>query len=35
MRKTGFSLGKPRRRDVLRAGMYGIGVGAALRVPPL
>ena len=35
MKNTGFSLGKPRRRDVLRAGLYGIGLGGALRVPPL
>ena len=30
-----FSFSKSSRRDLLRAGMYGIGVGAALRVPPL
>ena len=36
MKKNRFSLSVPSRRDFLRAGLYGVGVGAAtLRVPPL
>lgn len=36
MKENRFSLSVPSRRDFLRAGLYGVGVGAAtLRVPPL
>ena len=36
MKKNRSSLSVPSRRDFLRAGLYGVGVGAAtLRVPPL
>lgn len=35
MKNDIFSKGSLRRRDVLRAGLYGIGLGGTLGVPPL